>query len=83
MAYGQEFELLDWLKHVTFPTERRFADANYARRTYESVVQRLIDAGTTSELLSGRFHLRGVSGEEDPEPVPSSPQRSATMGRYI
>ncbi|KAM0788104.1 hypothetical protein ACM66B_001272 [Microbotryomycetes sp. NB124-2] len=57
LAYGQQFELLDWLKHVTFPTEKRFSDPEYASRTYETVVQRLIDCGTTTVCYYGTLHL--------------------------
>ncbi|KAK4047570.1 hypothetical protein OIV83_005357 [Microbotryomycetes sp. JL201] len=57
LAYGQQFELLDWLKHVTFPTEKRFSDPEYAARTYEAVVQRLIDCGTTTVCYYGTLHM--------------------------
>ncbi|KAK4048579.1 hypothetical protein OIO90_005749 [Microbotryomycetes sp. JL221] len=57
LAYGQQFELLDWLKHVTFPTEKRFDDPHYAASTYETVVQRLIDCGTTTVCYYGTLHL--------------------------
>ncbi|KAI5477118.1 guanine deaminase [Pseudohyphozyma bogoriensis] len=57
LGFGQQFELLDWLSHVTFPTETKFADAQYARRTYEGVVQRVIDTGTTTVCYYGTHHL--------------------------
>lgn len=38
MGAGQEYELLDWLNNVTFPREKRFEDAVYAEKTYNSVV---------------------------------------------
>lgn len=38
VGLGQQYELLDWLHNVTFPRERRFADVEYAERTYNSVV---------------------------------------------
>jgi len=51
---GQDFELLDWLENVTFPTETKFHDATYARRVYESVVTRTLNSGvrTESQLFS-------------------------------
>ena len=33
---GQEHELLDWLAKVTFPTEARFEDVAFARKSYTS-----------------------------------------------
>ena len=42
---GGQFQLLEWLKRVTFPTESKFADVDFARKTYESVVTRLINGG--------------------------------------
>lgn len=57
IGLGQQYELLDWLQHVTFPRERRFEDGRYARKTYESVVQRLIDSGTTTACYYATLHL--------------------------
>ncbi|KAI5899576.1 guanine deaminase [Schizophyllum commune H4-8] len=54
---GQQYELLDWLKHVTFPMEAKFADVDFARRTYESVVQRIINCGTTTCCYYATLHL--------------------------
>ena len=42
---GGQFQLLDWLEMVTFPTEAKFAEADFARRTYRSVIRRTLDAG--------------------------------------
>ena len=57
IGLGQQYELLDWLQNVTFPREKRFADTAYARRTYASVVQRLIDSGTTTACYYATLHL--------------------------
>lgn len=57
IGLGQQYELLDWLQHITFPRERRFEDVRYARKTYESVVQRLIDSGTTTACYYATLHL--------------------------
>ncbi|BGP14651.1 hypothetical protein JCM10213_001639 [Rhodosporidiobolus nylandii] len=56
LSYGQQFELLDWLENVTFPTEQRFSDPSYARRAYEGVVERVINAGTTTCCWYGTLH---------------------------
>ena len=42
---GQQYELLDWLENVTFPMEAKFADVEFAKAIYPSVVRRLIDSG--------------------------------------
>lgn len=54
---GQQYELLDWLEHVTFPMEAKFADVDFARRTYKSVVQRIINCGTTTCCYYATLHL--------------------------
>jgi cytosine/adenosine deaminase-related metal-dependent hydrolase len=40
-----QYELLDWLEHVTFPVEAKFADPALAQRVYEVVVPRFINSG--------------------------------------
>ncbi|KAF8660610.1 hypothetical protein AX16_001589 [Volvariella volvacea WC 439] len=57
---GQQYELLDWLDKVTFPTEAKFADTKYARETYESVVKRVLDCGTTTCCYYGTLHLEAT-----------------------
>ncbi|KAG6873806.1 hypothetical protein C0995_011031 [Termitomyces sp. Mi166 len=42
---GQEYELLEWLDKVTFPMEAKFLDIEFARRSYEYAVRRIIDCG--------------------------------------
>jgi len=42
---GQEYQLLEWLKEVTYPREAKFADCEYARSVYPSVVRRVINFG--------------------------------------
>ncbi|GAA6031719.1 hypothetical protein JCM8097_001951 [Rhodosporidiobolus ruineniae] len=56
LAYGQQFELLDWLSNVTFPTEAKFADPAFARTAYETVVERVINSGTTTCCWYGTLH---------------------------
>jgi guanine deaminase len=56
LGYGQEHQLLDWLKQVTFPREKKFESVAYARRTYESVVTRVINSGTTTCCYYGTLH---------------------------
>ncbi|PWN36547.1 uncharacterized protein FA14DRAFT_117778 [Meira miltonrushii] len=56
LGRGQQYELLDWLENITFPRERKFEDPLYARKTYESVVQRMLDCGTTCAAIYATLH---------------------------
>ncbi|KAL6305304.1 Metallo-dependent hydrolase [Sparassis latifolia] len=60
LGSGQQHELLDWLAQVTFPMECRFSDVDFARRTYNSVVKRIIDYGTTTCCYFGSLHLEST-----------------------
>ncbi|KAK0559331.1 hypothetical protein OC844_004483 [Tilletia horrida] len=60
IGLGQQYELLDWLKHVTFPREARYTDLHYAERTYKSVVQRLLNSGTTTACYYATLHLEAT-----------------------
>lgn len=42
---------------MTFPREAKYADPSYARKAYASVVQRLLDAGTTTACYYASLHL--------------------------
>ncbi|KAJ7741578.1 Metallo-dependent hydrolase [Mycena maculata] len=57
---GQSYELLEWLERITFPTESMFQDPDFARRTYTSVVRRIIDSGTTTCCYYGTIHLEAT-----------------------
>ncbi|KAF8921078.1 hypothetical protein CPB85DRAFT_1404999 [Mucidula mucida] len=57
---GQQYELLDWLSKVTFPMEAKFADLEFARRAYTSVVRRVLDNGTTTCCYYGTLHLEST-----------------------
>ncbi|KIY63053.1 guanine deaminase [Cylindrobasidium torrendii FP15055 ss-10] len=57
LGSGGQYELLDWLQNVTFPMEAKFSDPEFARRTYTSVVQRVINNGTTACCYYGTLHL--------------------------
>ncbi|KAF1978266.1 Metallo-dependent hydrolase [Bimuria novae-zelandiae CBS 107.79] len=52
---GQALHILEWLDQVTFPVEARFADAAYARKTYENTVSDFLRQGiTTASYYSSR-----------------------------
>ncbi|EDR03286.1 uncharacterized protein LACBIDRAFT_185911 [Laccaria bicolor S238N-H82] len=60
MGVGQQYELLDWLEKVTFPTEAKFSDLEFAQRTYQKVVRQFIGAGTTTCCYYGTLHLEST-----------------------
>lgn len=45
---GQQYELLDWLANVTFPTEAKFSNIELAEKTYQSVVRRTLASGVSN-----------------------------------
>lgn len=51
-----DIPLNDWLNTYTFPTEAKFADANFARKVYEDVVETLLANGTTTALYFATIH---------------------------
>ncbi|CAE6472336.1 unnamed protein product [Rhizoctonia solani] len=57
---GGQYELLNWLNNVTFPTESRFADTEFAERVYNSVVDRVLNSGTTTCCYYGTLHLEAT-----------------------
>lgn len=44
---GSQYELLDWLNRLVFPTESKFNDKNveFVQKSYQSVVRRFLDFG--------------------------------------
>jgi guanine deaminase len=57
-SYGEQ--LLQWLERYTFPTERRFADASYAREVSEFFLTELLRNGTTTALVFATVHKQSV-----------------------
>ena len=53
-------QLLDWLEHYTFPAERRFGDAAYAREVADFFLDELLRNGTTTALVFGTVHKQSV-----------------------
>ncbi|CUA76170.1 guanine deaminase [Rhizoctonia solani] len=60
IGIGGQYELLDWLNNVTFPTESRFEDTKFAERVYSSVVDRVLNSGTTTCCYYGTLHLEAT-----------------------
>lgn len=57
-AYGEQ--LLDWLNQYAFPTERRYADIEYARKMAGFFVDELLRNGTTTALVFCTVHPESV-----------------------
>lgn len=57
---GQGLHILDWLDQVTFPVEARFADAAYARKTYENTVDDFLRQGITTASYYGSRHAEAT-----------------------
>jgi guanine deaminase len=57
-SYGEQ--LLQWLENYTFPTEKQFADADYAAKISEFFLQQLLNNGTTTALVFGTVHPESV-----------------------
>ncbi len=49
--------LEDWLQLYTFPLEARYADLEFARTAYQSLVESLLANGTTTTLYFATIHL--------------------------
>lgn len=52
--------LYDWLQQYTFPLEARYADLEFARHNYESLVDNLLANGTTTAVYYGTIHLEAT-----------------------
>lgn len=57
LGTGQQYQLLEWLENITFPTESRFSDLDYAREAYSQVVTRVLNNGTTTCSYYATLHL--------------------------
>lgn len=55
-----DLPLLDWLERYTFPTEKKFADVDFARRIYQSAVKCLLANGTTTASYFGTIHVEST-----------------------
>ena len=48
--------LEDWLQEATFPLESRYADIDFARPVYDSLVRTLLAGGTTTAVYFATLH---------------------------
>lgn len=56
LGMGMDLPLLDWLNRYVFRTEARFADAEFARRSYRALARELIACGTTRVAMFSSRH---------------------------
>ena len=56
LGMGMDLPLIDWLNTYTFNTEARFADTDFARRTYRRLARELIANGTTRVCMFSSLH---------------------------
>ncbi len=56
LGMGMDLPLIEWLNTYTFATEARFADAQFARRTYRRLARELITGGTTRVCMFSSLH---------------------------
>jgi guanine deaminase len=54
-------QLLDWLDDYTFPAERRYSNAVYARDAADFFIDELLRNGTTTALVFGTVHQQSVT----------------------
>lgn len=56
LGKGTDLELLEWLETLTFPSEARFSDPEYARNITEKFFDDLIAHGTTTASIYTTIH---------------------------
>lgn len=57
---AMDLELLDWLEKYTFPEESKFADREYAKKSYSVFVDDLLHSATTRASLFATVHREGT-----------------------
>jgi guanine deaminase len=57
LGLALDLPLEEWLQACTFPLEARYADIDFARGVYESLVDALLANGTTTAVYFGTIHL--------------------------
>ena len=56
---GMELELIDWLNTYTFPEEAKYADADYALRSYRLFTDDLETSPSCRAVIFGTIHTNG------------------------
>lgn len=59
-SVGMDMELLEWLDHITFPEESKFADLDYARASYSIFTEDLKKSATTRASIFATLHVEAT-----------------------
>ncbi len=57
---GMDLELLDWLNTYTFPSEAKFKDEDYAKRSYQRFVDYLKYGPNTRHIIFASLHVKST-----------------------
>lgn len=57
---GMDLELLDWLNTYTFPSEAKFKDEDYAKKSYQRFVDYLKYGPNTRHVIFASLHVRST-----------------------
>lgn len=57
---GMDLELLDWLNTYTFPSEAKFKDEDYAKRSYQRFVDYLKYGPNTRHVIFSSLHVKST-----------------------
>ena len=57
---GMDLELLDWLNTYTFPSEAKFKDEDYAKRSYQRFVDYLKYGPNTRHVIFAILHVKST-----------------------
>jgi guanine deaminase len=60
MGTALQLPLDEWLQQCTFPLEAKYGDLDFARQSYESLVDNLLANGTTTATYFGTVHLEAT-----------------------
>ena len=55
-----DLELLEWLNKYTFPAEAKYEDIEYARKTYQGFVDRMVKSATTRACIFATIHVEAT-----------------------
>ena len=62
LGTGYDVPLDEWLFEYTFPTEAKFAVADYARDVWDDMVPQLLAHGTTTAVYYSSIHVEATTG---------------------
>lgn len=55
-----DLELLDWLENYTFPAEAKYENPEYALKTYQGFVDRMVKSATTRACIFATIHTEAT-----------------------